>query len=495
MARRLPIPCYPRFLGVLPHKPPAHDLDSTDAQSYYAFVLGTFRAHRVTPVPEGTTLRAAYEHFVNVELQQMPSSYRDMLFMVLNNIQLDHDSKRRRYEAAIQRRAERRRKGLRAGSHDGGSEDSDADGELCDARMEAVADGSGAGQQDGHNGGCEEDAAVDLEVARYELDHLGPLALFDCSTDEGAYMYDSVRAAEQRTPLPDRFGEHNRLWAKRGSRPVKDALERACVRMQTAGNDAAEAAAALAADRSGGTASTRLRTERRSGRLVALVEQPGDGARYAVSELPAGTRPPLIKMARPPTSEEVVELFTLAEEQAFAFLIYADYFDSQRSWMENPQLYPHPGPPPRVVIVGKPGTGKSQIIHAGQWYTFQHGQPGWFATCAYAWTAALAFSHHAHRSLSTHSMFQLRVMGSNVKGGRSATLIKESDQAKLQVRVHDRATGDETGAKQARCSKGIGANRAHETTSHKVRRAEEQLFMNDADVHRVTKALTQFGPT
>ncbi len=68
LARRLPVPCYPRFLGVLPQKPPPHDLDGPDAQGYYAFVLGTFRAHRITPVPEGLTLRAAYENFVNVEL-------------------------------------------------------------------------------------------------------------------------------------------------------------------------------------------------------------------------------------------------------------------------------------------------------------------------------------------------------------------------------------------------------------------------------------------
>ncbi len=436
MARRLPIPCYPRFLGVLPQKPPAHDLDSLEAQAYYAFVLGTFRAHRVTPVPEGSTLRTAYEHFINVELQQMPSSYRGMLTMVLDNIQLDHDSKRRRYEEGIRRRAARRSKGLRAGSPDGDSEDGDADGELCNARMEPAPDGSGAGQQEDDDGVREEEAATAIEVAAYDLGRLTPLSLFDCSTDDGAYMYNSVQAAATRFKPPDRFGEHNRLWTKRGSRPVKDALERACARMQNAGHDAAEAAAAPVADRSGGAAGMRLRTEKRNGRLVALVEQPSDGVRYTVSELAPGTRPPLIKMARAPTSEDVVELFTLSEEQAFAFLIYADYFDSQRSWMEQPQLYPHPGPPPRVVIVGKPGTGKSQIIHAGQWYTFQHGQPGWFATCAYAWTAALAFSHHAHRSLSTHSMFQLRVMTSNVKGGRSATQIKESDQAKLQVRMH-----------------------------------------------------------
>ncbi len=431
LSHRLPTPCYPRFLGVLPHKPPPHDLDGPDAQKYYAFVLGTFRAHRVTPVPEGFTLRTAYEHFMQVELQQAPKPYRDMLCMVLDNIQGDHDCKRRRSEERIRRRAARRSKGLRAGSHDGSGDDGDADGDLRYARVEAVSDGAGAGQQQDDGSETAELAATAQEVAAYDLASIHPLALFDNGNDEGAYMYDAIEPAVRRPQLPDRFGQDNRGWVRRGSPAVQAALSRVCARMQSAGQDAAAAAAAPAADGFVSPAGARLRTEQRDGRLVALVEHPGADAQYVTSELAAGTRPPLIKMAVPPTIEDVVWLFTLSEEQAFAFIMFADYFDRQRLWLENPDANPDPGPPPRLVLVGKPGTGKSQVIHAGLWYTFQHDQPGWFATCAYAWTAALAFAHPTHRSLSTHSMFQLKALQDGFKEGPR---IKDSDQAKLQVR-------------------------------------------------------------
>ncbi len=431
LARRLSTPCYPRFLGVLPRKPPPHELDGDAAQNYYAFVLGNFRAHRVTPVPEGYTLRTAYEHFMQVELQQAPKAYRDMLCMILDNIQGDHDCKRRRNEERIRRRAERRRKGLRAGSHDGSGEDSDADGQLCDARVEAVPGGSGEEQQQDANGIPADMAATARELAAYDLSSLEALTLFDTSYDEGAYMYGAIFPAINRRSLADRFGEHNRGWVKRGSPAVEAALSRVCARMLSAGQDAAVAAAAPAADGFTGSAGARLRLEQRGSRLVALVEQPGPGAQFTTSELAAGTRPPLIKLATPPTIEDVVQLFTLSEEQAFAFIILADYFDRQRLWLKNPQAYPEPGPPPRVVVVGKPGTGKSQVIHAGLWYTFQHDQPGWFATCAYAWTAALAFAHPGHRSLSTHSMFQLKAMHDSCSDGPR---MKDSDKAKLQVR-------------------------------------------------------------
>ncbi len=57
-----------------------------------------FRTHRTRAIPEGTTLHAAYEHFMTVELQQAPKAYRDMLCMILDNVQADHGSKRRRTE-------------------------------------------------------------------------------------------------------------------------------------------------------------------------------------------------------------------------------------------------------------------------------------------------------------------------------------------------------------------------------------------------------------
>ena len=62
-----------------------------------------------------------------------------------------------------------------------------------------------------------------------------------------------------------------------------------------------------------------------------------------------------------------------------------------------------------MLVIGGLGMGKSLLVHAMLWYTFQHGRPTWLATASFAWTAALAFTTPVHRSLSTHTMFQINV--------------------------------------------------------------------------------------
>ncbi len=443
-AHRYPTPCFPRFLGVLPERPPVDDPDGEAALTYYAFVIGNFRAHRVNPLPDGATLRSAYEHFVGVELQQAPKAYREMITMVLTNIQGDHDSKRRRAEQKAQRRADRRSKGLAPGGYSSSGEDSDLDGgrdgELRDARMEVVQEGGGSeDEQDG--GAFTAGAAATLEeVAGYDLGRLRARDMFDLSTRQGNYMYGAVNAALKRPDFPDGFGAHNRGWNKTGKPDVKQAMDRVWSAQQNAKRNGDDDAMAPAADGTAPAAGSSLRTERRNGCLLALVDTPAAGGGLTTTALTPGERPPMIKMAVPPTKEDTISLFTLSEEQAFAFIIFIDYFEAQTAWLKDKEKNPHPGEPPRVLMVGKPGTGKSQVVHAAQWYVFQHNQPSWFATCSYAWTAALAFSHHAHRSLSTHSMFQLAAHqggggGGSGKGkqGKSNTSIKITSAAQLQV--------------------------------------------------------------
>ncbi len=438
-AHRYPTPCIPRFLGVLPQRPQPDQLDSPSAQTYYAFVLGNFRAHRQHALPPGTTLRSAYEHFMNVELQQMDKQYRDILRLILNNVQDDHDSKERRRQHQAQLREERRNKGLVPDAldepNDGGEQQPDEqDGELRDARLEAHEDGAAQDEYD-PDADVQGPAASLAEVAGFDLDGLEPTRLWDRSTRQGDYLYGAIEPALDRPDLPNGFGMDNRGWIKSATPEVQAVLDRALAAQKKAGKDGLEETAAPAPGSATAADGTRVRIDQRDGCVVVLVDKPNGHGGFSTSTLPAGTRPPMVKMDKPPSHSDVIHIFNLAPEQALAFLIFAEYFDAQQKWLKDQEAEPHPGPPPRVLLVGKPGTGKSQVVHALQWYVFQHEEPNWFATCAYAWTAALAFSHHAHRSLSTHSMFQLTAThNSGHKNAESNTRIKPSAAAKLQVR-------------------------------------------------------------
>ncbi|EFJ39444.1 hypothetical protein VOLCADRAFT_100964, partial [Volvox carteri f. nagariensis] len=89
------------------------------------------------------------------------------------------------------------------------------------------------------------------------------------------------------------------------------------------------------------------------------------------------------------------------------------------------------GVPPQMLVMGPPGTGKTQFVHALLWYTYQHDSPDWAATCAYSWAAAIAFNTPVHRSLSTHSMFGISASQS---GSRGTNFPKRGAHAGLQVK-------------------------------------------------------------
>ncbi|EFJ50152.1 hypothetical protein VOLCADRAFT_88986 [Volvox carteri f. nagariensis] len=133
--------------------------------------------------------------------------------------------------------------------------------------------------------------------------------------------------------------------------------------------------------------------------------------------------PTYLRLARPPTIDETIELFTLAPDQAVPFMLMARYFDRRNQ--------PDPGVPPQMLVMGPPGTGKTQFVHALLWYTYQHDSPDWAATCAYSWAAAIAFNTPVHRSLSTHSMFGISASQS---GSRGTNFPKRGAHAGLQVK-------------------------------------------------------------
>ncbi|EFJ39400.1 hypothetical protein VOLCADRAFT_101022 [Volvox carteri f. nagariensis] len=135
--------------------------------------------------------------------------------------------------------------------------------------------------------------------------------------------------------------------------------------------------------------------------------------------------PTYLRLARPPTIDETIELFTLAPDQAVPFMLMARYFDRRNQ--------PDPGVPPQMLVMGPPGTGKTQFVHALLWYTYQHDSPDWAATCAYSWAAAIAFNTPVHRSLSTHSMFGISASQS---GSRGTNFPKRGAHAGLQVKCN-----------------------------------------------------------
>ncbi|PNH02845.1 hypothetical protein TSOC_011137 [Tetrabaena socialis] len=118
-----------------------------------------------------------------------------------------------------------------------------------------------------------------------------------------------------------------------------------------------------------------------------------------VERIAPGTTPPYIPMDTPPTIDQTIQLFTLASAQGVAFMQLARAFLAQKRHAVHR--------PCRAIIIGGPGTGKSQIVKALLWFVFQHDHSAWLTTTAYTWTAVLQLNTPYHRGYSTHTAFQL----------------------------------------------------------------------------------------
>jgi len=105
--------------------------------------------------------------------------------------------------------------------------------------------------------------------------------------------------------------------------------------------------------------------------------------------------PPFVKLMHPPSVRDVIQLFTLSAEQAFAFLLLAkttDVADLQQRLM---------------VTTGEPGTGKSQALLAFEWYTYKLDRHRRVLVGAYTWRAALNVSNDVFPPWSTCKAFAI----------------------------------------------------------------------------------------
>ncbi|KXZ45046.1 hypothetical protein GPECTOR_59g654 [Gonium pectorale] len=388
--RRHPRPLYVLPSGRLPRRP-APDGNRDAADRYYAFVLGNFKAYRTTPIPAGMSLRQAYEYWWDVELPRTEAGaqYKRLVKILLDNIEAEHDAKQRHQEDYNRARRERRAAGLVA--RDGSDADSDIDSESdlpAHLRVQPDPETGGAADPDAADEQTLDPAHSDGTTGS-DLTAIPVTDLFDRTTHEGQYAYEAA-ARLSRPTIPNGHGHGDGRFVRRGTDNDRAQLQLAQRRLKQYQAPCAEQTGAPPAGCRG------LRLQRApSGAVVAIVllsdrEEP----------LTPGTPPPYVRLLREPSLEETIDLFTLSAEQAVPFLLMARYFDRCR------QFQP-PGDPPRLLVVGGPGTGKSQFVHALLWYTFQYGQPDWASTSAYTWTAAANFNTPVHRGLSTHAMFGL----------------------------------------------------------------------------------------
>jgi hypothetical protein len=395
---------------MIPRRPSPDDIDGPNARRYYAFVLALFKAYRTSPVPPGMALHEAY---VDWRTNILPLTGPDMtafILSVLDNFEHEHHSRDHARESYNRARRERRARGV-PDAADGDDSDATNDPNEDDAfrpprDQPADADDGETNVNDEvllpQPDDADDDSTATAQLSQFDLHHANLHDLFNADTSESRYALNAVSMCSQ-PELPSGGPALPKGFVLHGSPDTAAAIKRATRELEvfdaeggqlTAGDDFQVAAVGCSAP------VLHLRKNRHS--VVAVVTGPDPASPehgIVERELPRGTLPPLIALAQPPSVEDTVQLFTLSIEQAVPFMLLAQYFDKRHA-INSPR-------PPRILVVGGQGSGKSQFAQAVLWYTFQHGVPQWLSTCAFAWSAALAFATPHHRSLSTHTMFQL----------------------------------------------------------------------------------------
>lgn len=108
--------------------------------------------------------------------------------------------------------------------------------------------------------------------------------------------------------------------------------------------------------------------------------------------------PPDFKLQCKPGIVDTIKVFTLSKEQAFAFVQLADALLLEREGTRLPE-------PLRMVLTGEPGTGKSQVLKAFEWFALQWDASHMLLVASFTWRAALMVSTSKHPASSTCSAF------------------------------------------------------------------------------------------
>lgn len=113
-----------------------------------------------------------------------------------------------------------------------------------------------------------------------------------------------------------------------------------------------------------------------------------------VTDIQPGSPPPFIRLEIPPTITDTILLFTLNRLQALAFAAVASRLQQQlaKQPMQDQLL---------ALLLGGPGTGKSQVLQALEWFAYQHDIHQRIAVTAYTWRAALHVSTPSNPACST----------------------------------------------------------------------------------------------
>jgi hypothetical protein len=118
--------------------------------------------------------------------------------------------------------------------------------------------------------------------------------------------------------------------------------------------------------------------------------------------IPVGHTPEFIPLEESPSIADTCRLFTLNMKQALAFTVLADRLLARLAEESQPQLL--------FLLLGDPGTGKSQVLKAFEWFAFQHNASQRIAVTAYTWRAALHVSNDTYPARSTSTFFGIDSM-------------------------------------------------------------------------------------
>lgn len=113
--------------------------------------------------------------------------------------------------------------------------------------------------------------------------------------------------------------------------------------------------------------------------------------------------PPTKTMDIKPSIVDTIRLFTLSEDQAFSFIQLADALLLD---LDEPERTVEPI---NMVLSGEPGTEKSQVLKAFEWFCFQYDASNRLLVASFTWRAALMVATEQHPARSTHNAFGLNI--------------------------------------------------------------------------------------